>query len=122
MRALQWRAPGELELVDADPPRATEGQAVIEVRYCGICGSDLHAFNRGFAVVPGQVLGHEFCGTTLSAPGVAGAEPGLRVAVRPVIPLSDPALRPRPDGAMLPSPGTLTRTASRSPMRRRHSR
>lgn len=86
MRAVQWNAPERLELVDLESPVAAEGQAVVEVATCGICGSDLHSYERGFAAQPGQVLGHEFWGRIVEAPGVDGLEAGDRVTVRPLIP------------------------------------
>jgi threonine dehydrogenase-like Zn-dependent dehydrogenase len=68
---------GALEVVDLPSPVPQKGQLVLEVRRCGICGSDLHArhhadelqdvmteigyldFMRGDTPV---VMGHEFCG------------------------------------------------------------
>lgn len=64
-------------MVDLPDPRPARGQLVLDVRRCGICGSDLHAkdhadeltevmaavhyddFMRGDTPV---VMGHEFCG------------------------------------------------------------
>ena len=86
MRAVQWNAPEQLELVELEDPSAADGQAVVEVATCGICGSDLHSYERGMAAQPGQVLGHEFSGRVLEAPGVEGIAPGDRVTVRPLIP------------------------------------
>jgi 2-desacetyl-2-hydroxyethyl bacteriochlorophyllide A dehydrogenase len=59
---------------------------VVAVGACGVCGSDLHSFRHGLAVKPGNVLGHEFCGRVLAAPGVDGLAVGDRVAVRPLMP------------------------------------
>lgn len=68
---------GELSVVDVASPRPAPGQLLLDVRRCGICGSDLHAkdhadeltdvmsavqyedFMRGDTPV---VMGHEFCG------------------------------------------------------------
>ncbi|MGE2729495.1 zinc-binding dehydrogenase [Mycolicibacterium vaccae] len=68
---------GALQVVDLPDPRPTEGQLVLDVLRCGICGSDLHAkdhadeltevmaeggyhdFMRGDTPT---VMGHEFCG------------------------------------------------------------
>ncbi len=76
MRAVSCVS-GELSLVDLPDPRPAPGQLVLDVRRCGICGSDLHAkdhadelvevmdavgypdFMRGDTPV---VMGHEFCG------------------------------------------------------------
>ncbi|MGH9094421.1 MAG: zinc-binding dehydrogenase, partial [Acidimicrobiales bacterium] len=42
MRAVACEA-GKLEVVDVPDPRPAEGQVVLQVSRCGICGSDLHA-------------------------------------------------------------------------------
>src|ERR1700754_112937 len=86
MRAAAWMAPGRLSLVDRDDPVASAGQAVVQVSACGVCGSDLHSFRDGLAVKPGNVLGHEFCGRVLTAPGVDGLAAGGRRGVRPLMP------------------------------------
>lgn len=86
MRAATWIATKQLAVVELDEPVAADGQAVVEVAACGVCGSDLHSFREGLAVKPGNVLGHEFCGRVLAAPGVDGISVGDRVAVRPLIP------------------------------------
>jgi threonine dehydrogenase-like Zn-dependent dehydrogenase len=66
----------QLELVDLPPPEPGEGQVLVNVLRCGICGSDLHARHfadeaadvaaeagyEGFMRSDQQVvLGHEFC-------------------------------------------------------------
>jgi 2-desacetyl-2-hydroxyethyl bacteriochlorophyllide A dehydrogenase len=89
MRAAAWKAPETFELVDVPTPEPAAGQLVLEVASCGICGSDLHSFRRGFAAQPGQILGHEFCGTVAAAPGVDGVERGDRVTVRPLLPCGE---------------------------------
>ena len=71
---------GTLSVVDLPSPQPARGQLLLEVRRCGICGSDLHAkdhsdeltdvmtavryedFMRGDTPV---VMGHEFCGEVL---------------------------------------------------------
>jgi len=68
---------GKLEVIDVAAPRPADGQLVLDVQRCGICGSDLHAkdhadelkdvmvdvgygdFMRSDTPV---VMGHEFCG------------------------------------------------------------
>jgi 2-desacetyl-2-hydroxyethyl bacteriochlorophyllide A dehydrogenase len=89
MRAVQWNAPEDLELVDLEQPHASEGQIVVAVATCGICGSDLHSYSHGVAAQPGQVLGHEFSGRVAEAPGVDGIAVGDRVTVRPLLPCGE---------------------------------
>jgi 2-desacetyl-2-hydroxyethyl bacteriochlorophyllide A dehydrogenase len=89
MRAVQYNAPETLELVELETPHAGEGQVVVEVAACGICGSDLHSYSHGVAAQPGQVLGHEFSGRIVEAPGVDGLAEGSRVTVRPLLPCGE---------------------------------
>jgi 2-desacetyl-2-hydroxyethyl bacteriochlorophyllide A dehydrogenase len=89
MRAVQWNAPESLEFVDLAEPHADDGQVVVEVATCGICGSDLHSYSHGIAAEPGQVLGHEFSGRVVEAPGVEGIAEGDRVTVRPLLPCGE---------------------------------
>lgn len=86
MKAVEWRGKETLRIASRPEPRAEPGQAVVEVAACGICGSDLHSYRQGLGAEPGQVLGHEFVGAVIAAPGVDGLAMGTRVAVRPLIP------------------------------------
>ena len=81
--------PESLELVELEEPHAEDGQVVVEVATCGICGSDLHSYSHGVAAKPGQILGHEFSGRVVEAPGVEGISVGDRVTVRPLLPCGE---------------------------------
>ena len=76
MRALVFTAPGEVELQDVPRPAAVAGEALIDVRASGICGSELHGFRHVGFRTPPLVMGHEFAGTTAD---------GRRVVVNPLI-------------------------------------
>lgn len=76
--------PGGAELADVPDPRPDTGEVVVEVDACGLCGSDVHAIERGLAR-PGQILGHEFGGRIAEVgPGVSGWQAGQAVAASPV--------------------------------------
>lgn len=65
MKALMKTAKGydNMQLVEIDEPTATKDLVKIKVKYCGICGSDLHAYEGTYpSTVPPVVLGHEFSG------------------------------------------------------------
>ncbi len=82
MRALVLKGPGRLEVESVADPRPARGQVMVRVRYCGICGSDLHAYHVGHP--QGIIPGHEFAGEVEeTGPGVEGWAPGQRVAVIP---------------------------------------
>ncbi len=71
----------KLELIDMPAPTPTPGKAVVDISYCGICGTDLHAFQSGEPYNP-AICGHEWMGH-ISAVGqdVDHVREGDRVAV-----------------------------------------
>ena len=36
-----------------------QGEALVQIEYCGVCHTDLHVAHGDFGKVPGRVLGHE---------------------------------------------------------------
>jgi (R,R)-butanediol dehydrogenase/meso-butanediol dehydrogenase/diacetyl reductase len=68
MKAAVFKGPGQPLAVEqvADPTPA-DGQLVVQVAYCGICGTDLHSTREGPAMVAcNSVLGHEFVGEVVA--------------------------------------------------------
>jgi L-iditol 2-dehydrogenase len=65
MKALVKYAPGQRNVDVRDVPvRAPEADEIlIKVKYCGICGTDLHIYADEFPNAPPVVMGHEYCGT-----------------------------------------------------------
>jgi (R,R)-butanediol dehydrogenase/meso-butanediol dehydrogenase/diacetyl reductase len=76
-----------LEVREVEDPDPGDGQVLVDVAACGICGSDLHMLPSG--VLPeGSVLGHELSGTLAGVgPGVDGWSEGDRVCVYPFAPV-----------------------------------
>ena len=71
-----------LEVVELADPTPADGEVVVRVAACGICGSDLHTASHMGA--PGSVLGHEIAGEVVALGSNAGtAKVGDVVAVRP---------------------------------------
>jgi len=83
-------------VVERDIPTPGAEEVVIEVAYCGICGSDVHEYLDGPHAIPVDaphpesgcvapiILGHEFCGTvTAIGANATRVRPGDRVAVEP---------------------------------------
>ncbi len=86
MRALvkTTRGVGRLELQERPEPVAVAGWVTIEVRYAGICGTDLHIVQDEFPYWPPVTLGHEFCGTVVGlGDGVDPSWLGARVVSEP---------------------------------------
>ena len=81
MKALVYTATQKSEIQDIAPPIAVAGQSVISLDFCGICGSDMHAWHgHDDRRIPPLVLGHE-------AAGIAGDGlfAGNRVAINPLM-------------------------------------
>lgn len=88
MRALVWRAPGQLAVERVpDPIIANAGDVIVRVRLSLVCGSDLHLLDGDFpSMQPGDVLGQEFVGDVVEVgPAVRRHSVGDRVVVCSVI-------------------------------------
>lgn len=85
MKAAVYKAPGApLEIEDVPDPTPGPGDLVLEVRACGICGTDLH-FQHAGLWSPGCIPGHEMMGEVDAlGDGAVGVAVGDRVAVEPL--------------------------------------
>ena len=88
MRALNIHGVGDVRLDPKVPPIAAAGDAIVRIRACGICGSDLSYIKRGGLGGPqGGVtpIGHEAAGEIVALGGeIAGLEVGQRVIINPM--------------------------------------
>jgi L-iditol 2-dehydrogenase len=64
MRALvkTMKGKGFIELKDVPAPSIGDAEVLINVRACGICGTDIHIYHDEFPYYPPVILGHEFSG------------------------------------------------------------
>lgn len=69
MRAAVFEAFETVTVRDVPAPTPGPGEARIEVRFCGICGSDLSLFKTGILSGPDVVLGHEISGVVETPAG-----------------------------------------------------
>lgn len=86
MKAAVFHGPHKFTVEHLPVPTPGEGQVVVRVDYCGICGSDLHMAESDLFPVPpeGIVMGHELAGEIVEAgPGVDRGRVGQKVAVVP---------------------------------------
>jgi L-idonate 5-dehydrogenase len=79
---------GDLRVGELPVPEPGPGQALVAVRYGGVCGSDLHYWRHGgvgdFRLREPMVLGHEVVGTVVAyGDGASGPPVGTAVAVHP---------------------------------------
>jgi (R,R)-butanediol dehydrogenase/meso-butanediol dehydrogenase/diacetyl reductase len=86
LRAVTVTDSSRLAVTDVADPELQLGGAVVRVKACGICGSDLHMLEAG--IVPaGAIMGHEASGVVEAvASDVEGLRPGDHVAVHPFDP------------------------------------
>jgi (R,R)-butanediol dehydrogenase/meso-butanediol dehydrogenase/diacetyl reductase len=84
VRAVKVDEDRRLVAVECPAPEPGPGQALVEVAYCGICGSDLHFRDVPELFPAGTVPGHEFSGRIAGVgDGVRGWSAGARVCVLP---------------------------------------
>lgn len=79
MRAGVYRGAGRVVVEQVPVPEILEGELLVRVAACGICGTDIKKIQHGF-VEPPQIFGHEIAGTVVTVgPGVTKWKPGDRV-------------------------------------------
>ena len=86
MRSARLHGKGEIKIDEIELPRPKENQLVVDVEWCGICGSDLHAY-----IDPGAMgatggpmsLGHEIAGRVSRPPEGSKFKDGDAVFVDP---------------------------------------
>ncbi|HHY17322.1 MAG TPA: zinc-binding dehydrogenase [Firmicutes bacterium] len=85
MRAVLVRSPFQTKIVETPAPCLPEGGLLLRNRVCGICGSDVRAWEQGTAGRGG--IGHEVVGVVSEVSNQAleaGLKPGMRVIPLPV--------------------------------------
>jgi L-idonate 5-dehydrogenase len=98
--AVVAHAAGDLRIEDVPLAAPAADEAVVEVRYGGICGSDLHYWLHGAAgesvLKAPMVLGHEIVGRVVQAAADGrGPAAGTAVAVHPATPAPGGARYPK---------------------------
>ncbi|MBP2645798.1 MAG: Tdh [Firmicutes bacterium] len=84
MKAVKYHGPRNLEFIDIPKPQAGPGQVVVKIVFCGICGTDVHAYSLPGIFNWELVLGHEAVGYVEEVgEGVTCVKVGDRVAVGP---------------------------------------
>jgi (R,R)-butanediol dehydrogenase/meso-butanediol dehydrogenase/diacetyl reductase len=86
MKAAVFRGAGRIEVIEVPVPEVGADEVLVQVHYCGICGSDLEAYHTGM-YEPGLIIGHEFAGEVVAVGERVDAwVAGDRVTVNNVIP------------------------------------
>ena len=85
MKALVYKGARTLEYGDAADAAAQNGDALVKISACGVCGSDMHAYlGHDPRRPPPLILGHEAAGIVV-ANGGDGFPDGARVTVNPLV-------------------------------------
>ena len=85
MKTVFIDKPFEIEVRDTEKPVPKEGEALLKVLYCGVCGADVASFtgNQPFTTYP-RIPGHEFSAEIVSIPtNDRGLKPGDVVTCNP---------------------------------------
>ena len=88
MRAILFKAVGQPLAVETIPdPEPREGEVIVRVARCGVCGTDLHATSgHGMSLPANSQLGHEYGGEVVAlGKGVERFRIGDRLAALPVV-------------------------------------
>lgn len=86
MRAAVYRGASLISVECVPIPEISEGEILVRVHTCGVCGTDLKKIEYGL-VEPPRIFGHEFAGTVVEVgPKVTRFKAGDRVAAYHHIP------------------------------------
>jgi len=79
MQAVRLKKPGVV-LEEIPVPEISAGEALVKVKYAGICGTDAHSIEGPGFYEDGTYLGHEYSGVIIKIGNkVKGLKPGDRV-------------------------------------------
>ncbi len=84
MKAVAIKGAREFEIIDKEEPVSTDGKVIVDVKKCGICGSDIHYWVDGEP--KGLVMGHEYCGVVVDPGSREDLKVGDRVTALPISP------------------------------------
>ncbi|MBV9994578.1 MAG: alcohol dehydrogenase catalytic domain-containing protein [Caulobacteraceae bacterium] len=88
MRAAIFKAVGVPLAIETVPdPEPGEGEVVVRIARCGVCGTDLHSTSaHGYTLPAGSRLGHEYAGEVVAVgKGVERLKLGDKLAAMPVV-------------------------------------
>lgn len=88
MQAAVYQGKENIQVQDWPDPELFTGEVLVQVRYAGICGTDMMIYGgKHPRAVPPRVLGHEIFGSIAEVgPGVDPSwKKGMRVAIFPLI-------------------------------------
>jgi threonine dehydrogenase-like Zn-dependent dehydrogenase len=95
VKAATYYGAGDIRVEDVSDPNLEADGVIIQVKACGICGSDLHPYKvggyieAGF-VQPGLIMGHELSGDVVEVgANVSDIKKGDRVTTASILPCGE---------------------------------
>ena len=86
MKVAQFERPNVLDVISKPLRSLRDGEALVQVQACGVCGTDVHIVEGTSRSTPPVVLGHEFAGIVVdSGKNTTGITVGQHVAIDPNI-------------------------------------
>lgn len=86
MKAAVLTGPSSIRIQERTIPKIEDGDILIRVKSCGVCGSDIAYYNRGQADVPHPIiLGHEFTGEIIEMSELSRKHGFLKIGDRVVV-------------------------------------
>ncbi|WP_318534496.1 zinc-binding alcohol dehydrogenase family protein [Acetomicrobium flavidum] len=85
MKVVYIESPGRIKILEEPIPTPKKGEALLKVKYCGICGSDVAVYKgeQPFATYP-RIPGHEFSAEIVSIENNdLGLREGMLVTANP---------------------------------------
>jgi 2-desacetyl-2-hydroxyethyl bacteriochlorophyllide A dehydrogenase len=85
MKVVHINEPGQIKIIEKPMPIPKKGEALLKIKYCGICGADVATFtgNQPFASYP-RIPGHEFSAEIVEIEeNDLGLEKGMIVTANP---------------------------------------
>lgn len=68
MRAASYFGKEDLRVIDVPSPSLEEGEVLLQIDACSVCGTDLRTYRHGDKkIIPPRILGHEFCATVVES-------------------------------------------------------
>jgi len=79
--------PHKIQFAESVKPSPRHGEVLVRLKLVGVCGSDVHMFQKGHRLEGPLTIGHEGMGIIESVgEGVSGQRTGERVVIEPNIP------------------------------------
>ncbi len=89
MRAAVYYPPNEIRVEERPIPKITDGEILLKVRACGVCGTDVLKVTRALPKKP-VILGHELVGEVVElGAGVKKFKTGDRIVVAHHVPCGE---------------------------------